>query len=300
MDYAKERRGGVVVRNWQTSLEDAKTRDFVCADCRGHPARMDVAAMPGLAKVTSHRRADPRFAEFYFRTAKLQKHRDCILEEARVAQVVGERVIRSRSGAPGEPPVEIRFDRRLARVGGDIAEGDREAAGPLLRRHVDGEEQVRERGPRATVATTIAPACMAYVRSSFLRSSPLRVPGLPEDATTYEKVFRSMEEPLPGQTRIWFAKLQFAVPPEQVGTELRIATYGGIVVIDRVNWGGAAAIRAFDAELAILLDHSRNAWKRGVPSPSPMIYVLEEFGVGEDAIRVDERRRVCVLVRDPG
>ncbi|MBB4155063.1 hypothetical protein GGQ80_002980 [Sphingomonas jinjuensis] len=294
MEYGRNRWGGKRW-TWQLRLDAAKRQPWKCFEC-GVP--LDVVQMPGLQLTSLEWRARPGRSEFYYRTRRRHEHNPgCPFEQRFVKAVIERRVIETRAGRPGALPATISFDRELVRqaVGHVVGEGDGCGPLPVRGRYVAGEDEVPQRGDRATVTSTIERACQAHAALDVRPWLPLSVQGLPSDVRTYGSVFQRAEDTARGETRIWFANLQFTSEPIVDGDLLRLQAFGREVIVDRRNWR-PAAVRAFDAEISICLDWVRDNWRPG-DGVSPRIYVLCTCDSPGGPLRVSDPRKLCVLVQ---
>lgn len=295
MEYAKDR-WGMKRWTWQLRLEAAKAQPWACYECG---VVLDVAQMPGLTLTTAEWRARPGFSEFYYRARKRHEHRPtCVFEQRFVKAVIERRVIKTRAGRPGALPAAITFERELVREAAHVMpdDGQDQYPQPVRGRYVHGEEPVPQRGDRATVTSTIERACLAHAAQQVRFWQPLVVQYLPPEVCTYGAVIRRAEEAVPGATRVWYATLRFAAPPVVEGDLLRLQAYGRDVVVDRSGWD-PAVVRAFDAELAICVDWTRDRWPKERSKVTPRVYVLCECTDPTGPLVVTDPRKLCVAVR---
>lgn len=297
MVWAKYR-SGEKVENAGMSLAFAKSQDFICWYC---DVPLDVVKMPNLEQPTAAARRRPGFVEFYVRARKPAEHGDSCRFAPRVrTAIIEERVIRSRSGAPGEPPTTIRFRSSTQRQGSPLLDGEDPLGGHRPGwRHVDGGVAVPERGPRATVIGSIERACLAYVEGTARPGHALQVADVDEGLTTYGQVFRRLKHAREGLARIWSANLIFTSAPERSGAVVRLHTFDGRVDVDQEGWR-PHEVQAFESEIELLLEHARSAWIRdSSTNPRPIAFALGECSGSPATVLVRDARKLCLLVALP-
>lgn len=292
MDYAADE-NGKRLRSRTLSLAEAKSRasGLSCLHCG---VAVEVVSMPGSGRARSGGRPWVASPEFYFRAKRPGKHAGCPFAERTVKAVLERRVVRSLSGAPGDPPARIDLAPRQARGEASLADAD-DADLPVRGRYVLEGEPERQRGDRATTSNSIEPACVAYLTIDDIRRRPLVLTGAPADARTYGQVFRWWADRAPGRVAIWLATLKFTQAPDYGSRSLDLDVFDGMVRIERKGWS-RRSVEGLDDELQIVMNEARRKHGGSGTTMQLRIFAYGRFDEDRDVLTVRDPRHLCVLV----